>query len=86
MNHFQKHPGQVLLVLKMDDDTLDVSPLGEPGFDALMRGSMLAEQYSLQVGVVDATIWSPDEEMVTRFIYGRLDLTIDEPNPFAGLL
>lgn len=93
VNYFEKHPGQVLIILSMEDGTVDCAPMGTPGADALIQASMLAMQYSLQVGVKDATIWNSitapgkvDEELVSKFINGRFDHTIDTPNPYAGML
>lgn len=93
VNLFEKHPGQVLIILSMEDGSTDCAPMGAPGADTLIQASMLAMQYSLQVGVKDVTIWNSiteagktDEELVSKFVNGRFDQSIDTPNPYAGML
>lgn len=83
-NYFQKHQGQMLLVLEMVDDTLDVSPLGPPGAENLIPGAMRAKEYSTYVGVNSATIFSPDEQIVSHFVDGKVQPEYN--NPYAGLL
>lgn len=89
MNQFLKHPGQILVVTQWtpgEGSVLQVAPYGKPDAENLLTASVMARDWSAQLGCVSAEIWSPDERLVSRFVDGELDPTAGLPNEYAGML